>query len=175
MNNAIKTVIGILIVAAVLVGIFFILPGQVKSPLLQWYQTNFDDQAAMVIEKGKNLKPVQLEEKDPDFKVDSTLDELLRSNSTAVSWYAEALDKEAGRYILHANAYKVTVQYTKQNNDDTSQHFTNEHLELYINATIKNGEVVFEKASYGVNLKDSALDAYGRKKVMEEFEKNVKV
>ena len=54
-------------------------------------------------------------------------------------------------------------------------HYTNDHIEIYVNATIKNGEVVFEKASYGVNLKDTALDAYGRKRVMEEFAKNVNV
>ncbi len=174
-NKVVRVILGIVIVAAVLVGGYFILPGQVKWPLTSWFQMNFDSDAAMVIEKGKLLKPTQLEDRDPDFKVDNTLDELLRSNSTGSSWYAEVIDKETGKYVLHGHGYKVTVQYVKQNNDDTSMHYTNDHIEIYVNATIKNGEVVFEKASYGVNLKDTALDAYGRKRVMEEFAKNVNV
>ena len=85
-NKVVRVILGIVIVAAVLVGGYFILPGQVKWPLTSWFQMNFDSDAAMVIEKGKLLKPTQLEDRDPDFKVDNTLDELLRSNSTGSSW-----------------------------------------------------------------------------------------
>jgi len=173
MNNAIKTVIGILIVAAVLVGIFFILPGQVKYPLIQWYQNNFDDESAKVIEKGKLLTPKQLENKDNSFKVDATLGDLLDANAENVAWHCDVINRETGLYDLYGDGYKVDVQFTKQVQDDTSQHYTNEHIQIQVRAHYENGEVSFEKSSYSIAMAGYGVDEYSRKKIMEEFYKNV--
>ena len=55
-NKIARVVIGILIACAVIVGVYFILPGSVKNPITAWLQNTTDDNYIVIVTALQNSK-----------------------------------------------------------------------------------------------------------------------
>ncbi len=125
-NKIIKGVIAVIIIAAVLVGVYFVMPGQVKFKINQFYQENFDDNAAKYITEYKAMKIPG---------TDVTFDKAFENKAKNHSWYVEEV-VEGIQYKVHLNGYKMDIVYLQEDGSN-SQHFTNTHAEYTFDVVVQ--------------------------------------
>lgn len=133
-NKIGRILIGIVIVVAVFVVIWLVLPGQYKNPILATYQSktndNYDDLVG-TIQKSLVLKNKK-----------HTYEDMMLSATGNPSWTIEELavdDNGDGSYWVYADGYKTTVSFENEENSDGMITFTNAHVRLAFNVT-KEGE-----------------------------------
>lgn len=126
-NRIIRIIVGIAIIAGILVGGYFILPGSVKWPLTQWYQTNFDENAKTVMEGvWSGTLPGH---KGLDYK------SCLETACDSPGWHVEKVvvdDVGNGSYQVYADGYKCTITMPSEDND-AMKTLTNAHVQLIWN------------------------------------------
>lgn len=147
-NKIIRIIVGIAILAAILVGGYFILPGSVKWPLTQWYQENFDDNAKAVID-GVAAGTVP-SHKGLDYK------SCFEAATDSPGWHAEKVlvdDVGNGSYDVFVDGYKCTVTMPSEDND-AMKTLTNAHVRL-----------VFHVEKSGTTLKVGGKEIEAGKKV----------
>lgn len=103
-NKIARVVIGIVVACAVLVGVYFILPGSVKNPITAWLQNTTDDNYIVVVTALQNAKV-------PKHKKVS-YQQMMESATENSAWTIEKVnvnDAGDGSYLVYADGYKCTV------------------------------------------------------------------
>ncbi len=135
-NKVARILIGIAILAAIFVGGWMVLPGSIKNPLLASYQEKTDDNYSTVVGAVKASTVPK------NKKV--TFDSMMTGVSEDSCWTIEKVavdDAGNGSYKVYADAYKITVAFENENNDDGMVTHTNAHVRLVFDVT-KDGETL---------------------------------
>ncbi len=125
-NKIVKGILAVIIVAAILVGIYFALPGSIKYSINEFYQTNFDEKSEKLIKEYKSMKAPGTEK---------TFEQIMAAKCKSHNWYVETIVKDS-TYKVHLNGYKVDVIYPKEDGSN-NQHFTNTHIEYTFDVTVQ--------------------------------------
>lgn len=136
-NKIGRIVLGIVILAAVVVGVYFILPGQVKNPLTAMLQSNFD---------GDNYTPITDALKNATIPKNKgvTFDSAMMSRTEHPAWTIKKIevdDAGNGTYDVYADGYKCTVSMENETNDTGMVTFTNAHVQLVFHVTKQGSEI----------------------------------
>jgi len=123
-----RVIIGIIIGCALLVGIYFILPGKYHYRIKEFLQGMFN----------KNYKAVcrELKTKTVPGYPNVTFDTLMKKGTEGSAWTADelAVDKAGnGTYQVYADGYNVDLDLEHVMNDDTTQSYSRAHVRLVFN------------------------------------------
>ncbi len=134
-NKIGRIVLGIVIVCAIIVGVYFVLPGSVKNPLTAWIQNETDSNYAPIVDalKGATIP------KNKGVTFDSKVS-IMDGNA----WTIKKIDVDDagnGTYDVYADGYKVTVSMENETNDTGMVTFTNAHVRLTFHITKKGSEI----------------------------------
>ena len=125
-NGAVRVVIGILIGCAILVGAYFILPGNLKNPITAFLEKTFEgDKYTTVIDPIKECTV-------PKHKK-VTLDAAMQAATKNAVWTYKktAVDKAGnGSYEVYCDGYKCTVSLENDQTADSMITHTNAHVRL---------------------------------------------
>ena len=137
MGNKIgRIVLGIIIIAGILVGGYYLLPGQVKNPITEKLQDMTDDNYAVVtgavkaatIPKNKGV----------------TFESAMLKKTEHPAWTIKKIsvdDAGNGSYDVYADGYKCTVSMENETNDTGMVTFTNAHVQLVFHVTKQGNEI----------------------------------
>lgn len=162
-NKICKVVLGIVIAAVVLFGVYKILPGQFSGVIHQFFQELTDKNAKKIIE-------VYSEANVPDHK-GVTFKAMLVENGSNPSWYVEEVSESAGTYKVHANAYKVTLEMEKSDGGDSNKVYTRAHVEIVMDVTYSSEKATIDSISVYIN--DELQDDYYEKAAFDVMCQNV--
>ena len=132
-NKIARIILGIVIIAAILAGVYVILPGRYKSPLTAWFQSNFNSNYNSVVGPIKDATV-------PKHK-DKTFDSIMTAATTSPAWTIKEIsvdDAGNGMYEVYADGYKCTVTFENENTSDSMVTHTNAHVQLVFRVN-KNG------------------------------------
>ncbi len=134
-NKIGRILIGIIVLAAIAVGIYYILPGNIKNPLTATLQSNTNDNYAPIVDalKGATIP------KNKGITYDSKI-----SVQDSNAWTIKEIsvdDAGNGSYDVYADAYKVTVSVENNTNDTGMVTHTNAHIRLTFHVN-KNGSEI---------------------------------
>lgn len=136
-NKIGRIILAIVIVIAIALGVYAILPGQYKNPITQWWQTTSNEHDKTAIDTLKSSEV-------PGHK-GITFDKMMTSATAnpAFTVKSSTVDKETGTGTLNINAdgYKCTVEMNDVVNDDNAKTFTEAHLQLNFVVEMTNGKV----------------------------------
>lgn len=161
-NKIIRVVVGIVIAIGLLIGIYFILPGQYKWPITEAIQESTNDQYLNMINTYKAAKVPN---------TDVTFDQLLTTNCSNPAWHVEKV-VEGVSYQVIATGYKVDVQYVKELDPNSSIHYTNTSMKIVFDVTVKE-DGSFKTNGYSVAYGDAVQDDYGKKASLAKLAENV--
>lgn len=159
-NKIGRILLGIIILAAIFVGGWYILPGSVKNPILASYQQRTNDHydelvgavKAATVPKNKKV----------------TFDMMMSGVSEDSCWTIEegsVDDAGNGTYKVYADAYKVTVAFENENNDDGMVTHSNSHVRLQFDIT-KDGDTL----KIGKNKLEAGKQAYPFDVIVGEYD-----
>ena len=140
-----RFVIGIIIIAAVVVGIYFVLPGQYKNPITAVLQSATDSNYDTIVNtlKGSTI---------PKNK-DVTFDKAMIAGTANPAWTIEKVsvdDAGNGTYKVYADGYKCTVTFENETNSDGMVTHTNAHIRLIFDVTKNGNEITIDKKTVTV-------------------------
>ena len=135
-NKIGRIVLGIIIIAGILVGGYFLLPGQVKNPLTAMLQDMTDANYAVItgalksatIPKNKGV----------------TFENAMINKTEHPAWTIKKIsvdDAGNGSYDVYADGYKCTVSMENETNDTGMVTFTNAHVQLVFHVTKQGSEI----------------------------------
>jgi len=154
-NRVVRIVLGIIIVIAALVGIYLILPGNLKYPLQEWFQKTFQKDTYAVSEYYMKTKV-------PNH--DITFGDMIANCSNGSSaWVCEVLteseDKSTGKYTVHAYAYKVDVAMEHENGQENLQSYSQAEVEVRFDVE-KKSDGKFVTRSYNVYVDEQFMNDF---------------
>ena len=125
-NKVARVLIGIVIAVAVIVGVYFILPGQMKNPLKSFLQSTFNSDYKQIIESMKEAK----------IKGHKTVtyDEMMREDTSNVAWTVEKLDVDEagnGEYFVYLDGYKLELELDNPLVDDKNKSYNRVHCRYW--------------------------------------------
>ena len=133
-NKVSRVIIGIIVVVGLLIGIYFILPGQVKMPLKETIQSitmKFSEDVT------RTLKNATVPNNSTTFG--SMMARYKGSAWTIGDKTVDAIGN--GTMVVYADCFKCTVKMENQMTDDNSITHTNAHVRLTFDVT-REGEKV---------------------------------
>ncbi|HBZ02665.1 MAG TPA: hypothetical protein DEO83_02480 [Lachnospiraceae bacterium] len=135
-NKIGRIVLGIIIIVGILVGGYFLLPGQVKNPLTAKLQDMTDANYAVITGAVKNATI-------PKNK-GVTFDSAMTNKTEHPAWTIKKIsvdDAGNGSYDVYADGYKCTVSMENETNDTGMVTFTNAHVQLVFHITKQGSEI----------------------------------
>jgi hypothetical protein len=127
-TKVVRWIIGILIGCAVLVGIYFILPGQYHYRIKEFIQKNTNRTYKEIVREMKTKMVPGYENR--------TFGDLMSKGTEASAWTVSTLtaDKSGnGTYQVYADGYKVDLDIEHAVNDDTNKSYSRAHVRLVFN------------------------------------------
>ena len=124
-NKIGRIVLGIVIIAALLVGIYYILPGQYKNPLTASIQSATNNNYSVIVDKVKASTI-------PKHK-GVTYDSALNAKTRNLAWTIKKVnvdDAGDGLYDVYADGYKCTVTFENEATSDSMITQTNAHVRI---------------------------------------------
>ena len=134
-NKIGRILLGIIILAAIAVGVYYILPGSIKNPLTQTIQSNTNDNYAPIVDA---LKAATFP-KNKGVTYDSKL-----STQDSNAWTIKEIsvdDAGNGSYDVYYDAYKITVSVENSTNDTGMVTHTNAHVRLTFHVKKQGSEI----------------------------------
>ena len=125
-NKVARVLIGIVIAVAVIVGVYFILPGPMKNPLKSFLQSTFNS----------NYKEIITTMQEAKIKGHKTLtyDEIMRDKASNVAWTVEKIDVDDagnGEYYVYLDGYKLELELENPLIDDKNKSYNRVHCRYY--------------------------------------------
>ena len=163
-NRIVRVVLGIIIGIAALVGIYLILPGNLKYPMQEWFQKTFQSSAYEVSEHYMKTKVP---------KQDITFGDMIANCSNGSSaWVCEVLseseDKSTGLYTLHAYAYKVDVSMEHENGQENLQSYSQAGVEITFEVE-KKGKDNFVTRAYNVYIDEQYMNDFYKAQALQSL------
>ena len=148
-NRLVRIILGIVIGIAALVGIFFVLPGNLKNPMIEFWQKTFQKDSYAVAEYYQKQKVP---------KNDITFGEMIANCSNGSSaWVVETLaesdDKTTGQYTIHAYVYKVDISMEHENGQENALSFSQAAVEVRFDVK-KTAKDTYVTTSYNVYIEE---------------------
>ena len=162
MSNRIgRVVFGLIIGIAALIGIYFVLPGNIKHPLQEWFQKTFQSSTYAVAEKIQQAKV-------PDH--DITFGTLFENVGSSSSWVVDVIeeDENTGSYEVHAYTYKIDMRLDQENGQDNLRNLTQVAVEIQFDVT-KKADGNYVTTRYLVKIDDQTQDDFYRKQVLDNL------
>lgn len=124
-NRIIRIILGIVIGIAALVGIYLVLPGNLKNPLIEFFQKTFQSKTYEVTQYYKDQKVPNL---------DMTFGDMVENAGDGSAWVTDVLseseDGSTGQYEVHAYVYKVDIAMEQENGQENLMNYTQATVEL---------------------------------------------
>ena len=156
-NRVIRIVLGIIIGLAALVGIYLVLPGNMKNPLIEFFQKTFQKGAYAVSE-------YYMQQQVP--KQDITFGDMIANCGDGSAWVTDVLqeaeDGSTGQYEVHAYAYKVDVAMDQENGQENLKNYTQVPVEVrfQVKKVSENGESKYVTTSYAVYIEEEFMNDF---------------
>ena len=126
MNNIVKAVIGVILGIAALVVIFLVLPGNLKNPMVEWFQSTFQKDKYETVEYLKK----QMVPGTDDITFEVLVDKAGGSGAWVIDTANVGDDGKTGRYEIHAFVYKVDISMAQENGQENRKSFTQATAEI---------------------------------------------
>lgn len=156
-NRVIRIVLGIVIALAALVGIYLVLPGNMKNPLIEFFQKTFQKNTYAVSE-------YYMKQQVP--KQDITFGDMIANCGDGSAWVTDVLqeseDGSTGQYEVHAWAYKVDVGMDQENGQENLKNYTQATVEVRFNVKkiVEEGQSKYVTTSYNVYVEEDFMDDF---------------
>ncbi|MCR5226624.1 MAG: hypothetical protein K6E27_05375 [Eubacterium sp.] len=134
-NKLGRIIIGIIIICALAVVIFMVLPGNLKFPLKAKLQNETNTNYAVIVDAVKNSSV-------PKHKK-VTFDQMM-SCTDSPAWTIQKIsvdDAGNGMYDVFCDGYKTTVSWPNETNDDSMVTHTDAHVRIIFHVTKNNSEI----------------------------------
>ena len=156
-NRVVRIVLGIVIGIAALVGIYLILPGNLKNPLLEFFQKTFQKDTYAVSE-------YYMKQQVP--KQDITFGDMIANCGDGSAWVTDVLqeseDGSTGQYEVHAYAYKVDVAMDQENGQENLKNYTQATVEVrfQVKKVVEEGQSKYVTTGYNVYVEEDFMDDF---------------
>ena len=135
-NKIGRIVLGIVILCAIAVGVYYILPGSIKNPLTATIQEMTDDNYSIIVDqvKGSTI---------PKNKT-VTYENAFINKTEHPAWTIKKIsvdDAGNGAYDVYADGYKCTVSMENETNDTGMVTQTNAHVRLVFHINKQGNEI----------------------------------
>lgn len=168
-NKIFRVVIGILVIAGVIYGIYFILPGQYKGPIRQAIQEMIDSDAKKLADEYRNAKVPKND--------GVTFEKMMLSASASPSWYvktiSEQADKVTGEYEVSVDGYKVTLEMPHENGQTNKQVYTNAHVKIVFNVS-RAADGTLKTTGWKLFINDAEQDDFYKQAACDDMSEMVK-
>ncbi len=159
-NRIARIILGIVIGIAALIGIYLVLPGSIKHPLQEWFQSTFQSAKHELAETYKKAKV-------PGFDV--TFGTMLEKAGDGSSWIVDVIDESedgsSGTYEVYAYAQKVDLALEPENGQDNQVNYSKAEIEIQFNVQKKNGSPV--TTSYIIRVDDVPQSDHYRSEILK--------
>lgn len=135
-NKIGRIVIGIVVVVALVVGIYYILPGQYKNPIKATIQSKTISSYNDIVDTVSGCTV-------PNNK-DKTFGDMMTSATGNPAWTIEEVsvdDAGNGAYNVYADGYKTTVSFENETNDDGMVTHTDAHVRIIFKVTKEGSDI----------------------------------
>lgn len=151
MNNIVKVVLGVIFSIAAVVVIFLVLPGNLKNPMVEWFQSTFQkDKYETVDYLKKQIVP---------GTEDVTFELLVDKAGSSGAWVVDTAnvgdDGKSGKYEIHAYVYKTDISMAQENGQENRKSFTQASVDItfYVDRKV-GGEKEFVVTAYRLSIDD---------------------
>ena len=135
-NKIGRIVLGIVILCAIAVGVYYILPGSIKNPLTASLQNMTDDNYAIIVDQVKATTI-------PKNK-GVTYENAFINKTEHPAWTIKKIsvdDAGNGAYDVYVDGYKCTVSMENETNDTGMVTQTNAHVQFIFRITKQGNEL----------------------------------
>ena len=169
-NRVIRVVLGIILAAAALVGVYFILPGSIKHPIQEKIQSWFMKDKYETVEYLKKQKVPGSEH---------TFEEMINGCGSSGSWYIDNAnvdeDGKSGVYEIHAFVTKVDISMSQENGQDNLKSYSQATVDISFSVRRKVGaEKEFTVTSYLITIDDETQNQFYSAEALKSMAKKSK-
>lgn len=170
-NNVVRVVFGIIIGIVVLVVIWLVLPGNLKNPILEKFQSMFQKDKYEVVEY---LKKQAVPGAD-----DVTFETLVDKAGGSGSWVIDVAnvndDGKSGTYEVHAYVYKVDISMAQENGQENRKSYTQCAVDIKFTVQRSVGaDPEFVVKAYSVAIDDSFQNQFYRAEALKSMASKAK-
>jgi hypothetical protein len=169
-NRVIRVVLGIILAAAALVGVYFILPGGIKHPIQEKIQSWFMKDKYETVEYLKKQKVPGTER---------TFEDTINGCGSNGSWYIDVAnvgdDGKSGDYEVHAFVTKVDISMAQENGQENLKSYSQSTVDIQFNVRRKVGEEKeFTVLSYIVTIDEEPQNQFYSAEALKSMAKKAK-
>ena len=168
-NRIIRIVLGIILGIGALVGIFFILPGNLKNPIIEFFQKTFQ-KGTYAVSEYYMQQPVP--------KQDITFGDMIANCGDGSAWVTTVLreseDGTTGDYEVHAYAYKVDIAMEQENGQENLKNYTQTTVDIFFNVTktFDGKESKYVTTSYMIYLEEELMNDFYKPQCLASMTRN---
>ena len=161
-NRIMRIIFGIIIAIAALVVVYLVLPGSMKYPLQEWFQSTFQSSKHELAETYKKAKV-------PGYNC--TFGTMMEKAGDGNAWVVETIDEsddgQSGTYEVFAYAMKVDLKLEPENGQDNQMHYSQVMVEINFKVEKKAGKTV--TTSYIIRIDDVAQNDHYKNEILKNL------
>ncbi len=161
-NRIMRIIFGIIIAIAALVVVYLVLPGSMKYPLQEWFQSTFQSSKHELAETYKKAKV-------PGYNC--TFGTMMEKAGDGNAWVVETIDEsddgQSGTYEVFAYAMDVDLKLEPENGQDNQMNYSKITLEINFKVEKKAGKTV--TTSYIIRIEDVAQDDHYKNEILRNL------
>ena len=168
-NRVARIIIGIVIAIAAVVGIYFILPGSIKHPLQEKFQSMFNSDQYETVTYLKSIKVPGHE----DLTFGDMIEYAGKHGSWVIDFSDVGDDKKSGSYEIYAYVYDVDISMAQENGQDNRRNFSQASVEIQFNVTRKvGGTPEYVVSSYLMRIDEVGQNDFYKKEALNSLANN---
>ncbi|MBR3538129.1 MAG: hypothetical protein IKN79_03540 [Eubacterium sp.] len=165
-NTVIRIILGIVLGIAAIIGIYFILPGNIKHPLQEKLQSWLKADQYEAVTYMKSLKV-------PD-EDNMTFGDMIEYAGKHGSWIIEEADVgedgKSGSYLISAFTYDVDLNMAQENGQENRKNITQTSVQISFTVKRTVGQTPeYVISTYNVVVEDTVQNAFYKKEALRSL------
>ncbi len=167
-NRVVRIILGIIIAVAAVVGIYFILPGSIKHPLQEKFQSMFNSDQYETVTYLKTIKVPGYE----DITFGDMVEYAGKHGSWVIDYSDVGEDKKSGSYEIFAYIYDVDISMAQENGQDNRVNLSQASVEIRFNVKRTLGQTPeYVVSSYEIALDETNQNSFYKGEALRSLAK----